>query len=109
MKNESQGRKAAALLAMCTAVFLAGGSIFAVKENREKFSEIRLAEITEAEAEAIAVNYVGGSEKSDITECRKYRSGGKNKYYTELYYKDRRYEFRIDAQTGEVLNRNYTK
>ena len=109
MNDKKSAQKVTAALVICAVVFLSGISIYVVKENMKIRDENHLAEITRTEAVAIAVSYVRGAEESNITKCRKYRSRGKSRYYVEIYYKKDRYEFRIDAKTGNVLNKNFKK
>ncbi|EEY34337.1 PepSY domain-containing protein [Pseudoleptotrichia goodfellowii] len=68
-----------------------------------------------ARAKAIALKKVPGANDSHVTEVHLDREDGRMVYETEIRYNNTKYEFDIDATTGEIVkwkmkkakNKNY--
>ena len=60
--------------------------------------------IGEAKAKEIALKKVKGAKEADITKLRLEKEDGRQQYDGEMVYSDKKYEFEIDAVTGEILS-----
>ncbi|MCQ4635563.1 PepSY domain-containing protein [Anaerovorax odorimutans] len=111
-------KKFALLLAAVVAVLMIAGcssgnndsqqqtepSSAAAETTAAATSESQQNLIGEQKAKEIALKKVDGAKESDITKFKLDRDDGRQEYEGEIIYKDREYDFEIDAVSGEILS-----
>ena len=75
---------------------------FEVKEGQNS-QDKNAAKLTEEEAKKIALKMVEGAEEEDI-RIEKDEDDGVSVYDGKIIYEDIKYEFEMDAVSGELLN-----
>lgn len=73
------------------------------EQNSQTSSTTENANITETEAQEIALAQVPGATTEDIRDFKSDYDNSKLKYEGKIYYENTEYEFEIDANTGEIL------
>lgn len=73
-----------------------------VKETTQAATQEKL--ITEEEAKNIALKKVKGASASDIKKFKLDRDDGRQEYEGEIIYKNKEYDFEINAVTGEIIS-----
>ena len=108
MENKKKLKKTILIpVAIGAVLLLAGVSVYAAVTPRHSGSVgTGSAEITKAEAEAIALSHVKGAELGHITSSVKSSDDGRAEYDIEIVYDGCEYDFEIAAKDGKVLEQS---